>query len=146
LKPCAIQVPVATPMMYPASETTVWLASDSDRCATARPASTMLPVMTLLKTPPSRVKLATSIAPDPKVSAIAISVRICCLDLVCISIAATRSGLQAGRNSRPTSSGMSVRRATFKVSARTKRAPQHLARNRGRACRGRAGGFRMPSL
>ena len=110
LKPCAVQVPVATPMMYPASETAVWLASDSDPRATARPHSTMLPVMTLVKTPPSRVKLATSFAPDAKVSAIAISVRICCLDLVCISIAATRSGRQAGRNSRPTSSGMSVRR------------------------------------
>ena len=92
---------VATPMMYPAIETAVWLASDSDRWATARPHSTMLPVMTLVKTPPSRVKLATSFAPDAKVSAIAISVRICCLGLVCISIAATRSGRQAGRNSRP---------------------------------------------
>ena len=45
----------------------------------------MLPVMTLVKTPPSRVKLATSIAPDPKVSAIAISVMICCLGLVFIA-------------------------------------------------------------
>ena len=71
--------------MYPAIETAVWLASDSDRSATARPPSTMLPVMTLVKTPPSRVKLATSVAPDPKVSAIAISVRICCLGLVCIA-------------------------------------------------------------
>ena len=72
-------MPPATPTMYPAIETAVWLASDSDRWATARPPSTMLPVMTLVKTPPSRVKLATSVAPDPKVSAIAISVRICCL-------------------------------------------------------------------
>ncbi len=37
----------------------------------------MLPVMTLLKTSPSRVKLATSIAPETNVSAIAISVLIC---------------------------------------------------------------------
>ena len=85
MKPWAIQVPPATPTMYPAIETAVWLASDSDRWATARPPSTMLPVMTLVKTPPSRVKLATSVAPDPKVSAIAIIVRICCLGLVFIA-------------------------------------------------------------
>ncbi len=45
----------------------------------------MFPVMTLVKTPPSRVKLATSAAPDPKVSAIAIRVRVCCLGLVFIA-------------------------------------------------------------
>ena len=78
-------MPAATPTMYPAIETAVWLASDSDLWATARPPSTMLPVMTLVKTSPSRVKLATSIAPEAKVSAIAISVRICCLGLVFIA-------------------------------------------------------------
>ncbi len=62
----------------------MWLASETDRCAADRPQSTMLPVMTLVKTPPSRVKLATSVAPDPKVSAIAISVTICCRGLVFI--------------------------------------------------------------
>ncbi len=45
----------------------------------------MLPVMTLVKTPPSRVKLATSFAPDANVRAIAISVMICCLGLVSIA-------------------------------------------------------------
>ena len=59
----------------------------------------MLPVMTLVKTSPSRVKLATSVAPDAKVSAIAISVRICCLVLVCIGIAATRPA--SGREEPP---------------------------------------------
>ena len=63
----------------------MWLNSDTDRCAADRPHSTMLPVMTLVKTPPSRVKLATSFAPDANVRAIAISVRICCLGLVSIA-------------------------------------------------------------
>ena len=45
----------------------------------------MLPVMTLVKTPPSRLKAATSVAPDPKVSAIRISVMICRLGLVSIA-------------------------------------------------------------
>src|SRR5579859_1978646 len=40
----------------------------------ARPHSTMFPVMTLVKTPPSRVKAVTSAAPEAKVSAIAITV------------------------------------------------------------------------
>ena len=62
-------------------DTTVWLASVSDPRATARPSSTMLPVMTLVKTSPSRVKLVTSIAPETNVSAIAISVLICSLGL-----------------------------------------------------------------
>ena len=63
----------------------MWLARVSDPRATARPHSTMFPVMTLVKTAPSRVKLATSAAPDAKVSAIAIRVRICCLGLVFIA-------------------------------------------------------------
>ena len=62
----------------------MWLARLSDPRAAARPHSTMFPVMTLVKTPPSRVKLATSAAPDPKVSAIAIRVRICCFGLLFI--------------------------------------------------------------
>ena len=45
----------------------------------------MFPVMTLVKTLPSRVKLATSAAPDPKVSAIAIRVRVCSFGLVFIA-------------------------------------------------------------
>src|SRR5581483_5921450 len=66
--PWDTQVATATPVMYPATATAVWLASDTDRSATARPKNTMLPVMTLVNTPPSRVKAATSFAPEAKVS------------------------------------------------------------------------------
>ena len=71
--------------MYPPTATPVCAASVSDPFASDRPNSTMLPVITLVNTPPSRVKLATSAAPDPKVSAIAISVMICCTGLVFIA-------------------------------------------------------------
>jgi hypothetical protein len=54
--------------------TAVCMASVSDPRAADRPHSTMFPVMTLVKTLPSRVKLVTSAAPDANVSATAISV------------------------------------------------------------------------
>src|SRR5579859_7543954 len=94
LAACAIHVPPATPTMYPPIDTAVWLARLSDPRAAARPHSTMLPVMTLVKTPPSWVKLATSAAPDPKVSAIAITVRSCCRGLLFIPryVSPERSG------------------------------------------------------
>ena len=85
MTPCAIQVPTATPTMYPPTATPACAASVSDPRASDRPNSTMSPVITLVKTLPSRVKVATSAAPDPKVSAIAISVRICCAGLVFIA-------------------------------------------------------------
>ena len=73
-------------MMYPAIDTAVWLNRVSDPRATARPHSTMFPVMTEVKTLPSRVKLVTSAAPEAKVSEIAISVMTrCCSGLVFIA-------------------------------------------------------------
>ena len=65
------------PAISPAIDTAAWPDRVSDPRAAARPHSAMFPVMTLAKTSPSLVKLATSVAPEAKVSAIAISVRTC---------------------------------------------------------------------
>ena len=65
---------MATPVMYPAKATTACVASAPDSSPMASPSSTRLPVMTLVKTSPSRVKLATSVAPVPMVSSTASTV------------------------------------------------------------------------
>src|SRR5260221_11173158 len=54
--------------MYPAKVTSACIASAPDSRPTASPSSTRLPVMTLVKPPPSRVKLARSVAPVRRVT------------------------------------------------------------------------------
>jgi hypothetical protein len=70
----AIRVPMTTPATYPANATAVCAASEVDPRASDRPNNVMFPVITLVNTFPSRVKLATSDAPDANVRTMATTV------------------------------------------------------------------------
>src|SRR5690606_27582019 len=64
----AIPVPAATPTAYPASASPAPTRLSTLPVPAALPNTTRLPVMTLLNTPPSRMTLAASTAPVPRVS------------------------------------------------------------------------------
>ena len=70
----AIRVQMMTPVTYPANATAVCAASEVDPRASDRPNNVMFPVITLVNTFPSRVKLATSDAPDANVRTMATAV------------------------------------------------------------------------